>query len=669
MAVLLYHFGVPGLDGGYVGVDVFFVISGFLITRLIADEVAVTGRFDFRNFYARRIRRILPALLVTMAATAAVAIISLAPADLVAFGRSLVASAMSLSNILFWSESGYFDAASETKPLLHTWSLGVEEQFYLVWPALLYLCGRRYGKRGLFWGIVVVGAVSFLANHAAVIAQGVGYQSSLFFLPHFRVFEFAIGALGCLLSSRLIANRWVHEAMMISGLALIGWSIVRLDEGAIFPYVNAIAPCLGALLVIGAEGSRLTGSLLANGVSVWIGRISYSLYLVHWPIVVFLGQSMPTAPWGMKFLLMAALSLVAAIALHYLIEVRFRHPTPGTGKRGRLSGILAGAVALGMAGGALSASNGMPGRYQYFTPGSWGEPAGTGSPPPGGIKDEGPAGQPPAFLPLDAAMVDAGKVRRLEDLAGACRIDALADADRCFMRRPAQVLLFGNSHEPDAFNAFNQIYGQDDRVNLINFGTVNECQIVFDAGGFSSPTQELGCSERFRVLNDPAFLRQVGVIIYNTHQGFDPVARDLWRVLENVKVRNPGIRIVAIGSYLQTTMECAALYNRFRTFDACRRAEFVDYHNPRERVDSAVDQVHSLDYLYISKYRLLCGGDALENCETSAGGEPAFYDKHHLSRGFARHLGDRIAQVHGADLVRLGLPAPAGKGMEGDHAR
>lgn len=654
LAVLLFHFGVPGLGGGYVGVDVFFVISGYLITGIIVREVTATGRFDFGKFYARRIRRIFPALLATLAATTFLAIASLTPADLAAFGRSLLASAVSLSNFQFWSESGYFDAASKTKPLLHTWSLSVEEQFYLLWPAFLYLCGRLGGRKGLLWGIAVAGLLSFMANHRAVSAGEIGYQSDLFFLPHFRVFEFAIGGLGSFLATRSGLPSWAREAAMLAGLGLIAWSIVHLREGAVFPYANAIAPCLGTLLVILAVDSRVGDVLLANRWAVWGGRISYSLYLVHWPIVVFVEQYLPTVSWWGKFTLMAALSLLAAVALHYRIEARFRHGGAAANIKGRrvMPAVLLSALVLGGSGVAIASSGGMSWRYRYFTPGS--VPQAASAEP----TDRG-ASEPP-FSPLDAAMIDAGKARRFHDLAKACRIDMLFNAASCHMQRPSQVLLFGNSHEPDAFNAFNRIYGNDTRVNLISFGTVNDCAIAVDAGGVSSSTEASGCAARFRILNGKDFLDRIDVIVYNAHQGFDPVARDIWAALEAIQTRNPRIRIVAIGSYLQTAMECAALYNKYRSSAACKRSEFVNYHYPDERVISPVPQVKTLDYLYISKYRLLCGGDNLAGCETFANGELAFYDQHHLSRGFAQHLGQRIARVHRADLARIGLPVPEG---------
>ncbi len=659
MSVLLFHFGVPGWRGGYVGVDIFFVISGYLITRIITSEVVDTGKFNFRNFYARRVRRILPALIGTSVVTTILAIASLTPADLVAYGKSLAASALSLSNVLFWSESGYFDAASKTKPLLHTWSLSVEEQFYLLWPAFIYLSHRFFGRRGLVWSIAIAGIVSFIANYLTVATHGVGFKSDLFFLPQYRVFEFAIGGVGSLLMKKLPRSRSLHEFIMGLGLVLIAYSIAWLRDGMVFPYVKGIAPCLGALLIIAGSEAKTIGTLFTNRLAVWIGTISYSLYLTHWPIVVFVGQYLPTAPWATQFTLMAALSFVTATALHRFIETRFRYKGPSTGRLKLVPKILAISVAMSLLGVVVLASNGMLWRYSYFTPGSLSDDK-TAL-----IKDQADsskhhaANTTPSFHPLSSADIDAGKGRRFRDLAMACNIEVLSDPNRCFMNRPVQVLFFGNSHEPDAFNAFNHIYGKDQRVNLINFGTVNDCDMVLHGDTAYSPRHELGCDKRFATLSDKNFLKHISVVVYNTHMGFDLVAKDLWRVLAMMKRKNPSIHIIAIGSYLQTTIDCSTLYNKYKTYDACKSSKFVNHFGPNERAASPIPQVKSLDYIYISKYELFCKNGVLSTCTVFANGEPAFYDQDHLSMGFAQYMGDRIVETHRDDLIRAGLPAPS----------
>ncbi len=655
MAVLLFHFGVPGLGGGYVGVDIFFVISGYLISSIIVGELERTGHFSFRQFYARRVRRILPALIATLLATSILACVLLAPGELVAYGKSLIAASLSLSNLQFWMESGYFDTASQTKPLLHIWSLSVEEQFYLVWPALLYFSYRLFGRRGVFWGIVVAGVASFAANHVAVASQGVGVRSDLFFLPQYRVFEFAIGALGFHVIRRLPSSRGVQEGALALGVGLIVYAIVTLKEGDIFPYVNALAPCVGTLLVISARESRAAAVLLGNPLAAWLGTISYSLYLTHWPVVVFAGPYMTDVQWGYRLAVMAGLSLAAALPLHYLVERRFRHAGRSPVGAGPVSRTLAAAALCGVMGAALLVSDGMTWRYAYFTPGAV---AHNGASSPRPAAEQGAV----SFQPLAASQIEAGKARRFERLGNACTVETLDDPSRCARQRPMQVLVFGNSHEPDAFNAFDEIYGGDRRVNLISFGTVNDCALVLGKRSIVSTTTALACDKRFSVLNNEPFVQSVDVVVFNTHMGFDAIAADLWKILEILKRRNPSIRIVALGSYLQTSTDCATLYNQYRSFDACRRPEFVNYLNVDERATSPIPQVHSLDYLYISKYALLCEGSAPAGCAVEADGEPAFYDQHHLSQGFARYMGRRLAASHAAELAAVGLPVPATQG-------
>ncbi len=660
MAVLLFHFGVPGMGGGYVGVDIFFVISGYLISSIIIGELKATGTFDFAGFYARRVRRILPALIATLAAATALAWFLLTPGELVSYGRSLAAASLSVSNLQFWMESGYFDAASQTKPLLHIWSLSVEEQFYLVWPALLYFCYKAFGARGLFWGIVVAGLASFAANHVAVASQRVNTASDLFFLPHFRVFEFAIGAIGYYLMGRLPASRLLHDAFLVVGVALILYSIMALKEGDVFPYVNAIAPCVGTLLVIMSCHSRLARGLLANPLAIWIGKISYSLYLAHWPIVVFAGRYMTGTHWASKAAAMLVLSLLAAIALHYLVEVKFRHggrSAVGTGRVLRTLGAAGTCFALGV---VLFASNGMTWRYHYFSPGQFhrseliADAAATSRLHQDVAMSEEPASVP--FHPLGADEIGAGKGRRFERVMAGCSVSVLDDPLKCHLERPEQVLIFGNSHEPDAYNAFDELYRNDPRVNLISFGTVNDCQLTFGKRSFRSTTRELSCADRFAVLGSDQFIKRLNVVVFNTHMGFDAIAADLWKILEIMKRRNPSLRIIAIGSYLQTSDECASLYNRTGTFNACRDPAFVNYINVDERSKSPIPQVHSLDYLYISKYALLCPGDIPSSCAIEADQEPAFYDQHHLSLAFSHLMGRRLGEAHGKELAALGLP-------------
>jgi peptidoglycan/LPS O-acetylase OafA/YrhL len=657
LSVLFYHYRIAGFPGGYVGVDVFFVISGFLITKIIESEIRDTGKFSYAFFYKRRIRRLFPALIFTLAATSLAAFLLFVPEDFVRYGRSLAAAALSLANFHFWLESGYFDASSETKPLLHTWSLSVEEQFYLFWPALMVLVWKLRSLGARIAAVLAFGALSFLLNHLVVQGGGPGYASTIFFLTPFRGFEFALGALGAMVGDRLTRNALAHEAMTLLGLGLIAYSVATLTKDSVFPYVNALVPCVGTLLVILGRESPWTGALLRNRLMVGIGLISYSLYLAHWPILVFTRYAYFQLDSPARTAWMLAAAFGAAAFMYLFVEKPTRHYPLGSARNLFYAGNVAALLVATAVGASMARSEGWIWRYSLLGPGLLvGGTASTGSA--GGPAERGAAAPEQGFRPLTAGEIDAGKSRRFDLLHTTCNLLELNNPKRCFLDRPVQVLVFGNSHEPDAFNMLHHLYGKSAAVNIISFGTVNECDYRVVDGNITAATKALNCDTRFAILNDRRFTDRLRVVVYNSHYGFDGVAAGLWEILEVIAARNSSLRLVAIGSYIETTMDCSSIYNRTGSFDGCRSEELVRYFNPEERARSPIRQVSSLDYLYVSKYDLLCRSGTLASCAVFAGGEPAFYDTHHLSLGFARHLADLIAERHGRDLQALGLPRP-----------
>ena len=283
LSVVLYHAGFTTFGGGYVGVDIFFVISGFLITRLLVSEIVEGGgRLDFGRFYLRRARRLLPALFFTLLASSVVAIWSLSPQQLELYGASLAYSVLSVSNIYFYLQSGYFDTAAALKPLLHTWSLGVEEQFYLLWPLLLFLCVPR---RWLAATAVATAGLVSLALSEALLAE---HADAAFYLMPFRIFQFSLGASLVWLIPRQTMSETGRDALLVVGFVLIACAVFLFSDETPFPGLHALVPSFGAVLCIYAGETRRLGRLLSNRLSVSIGLISYSLYLVHWPIVSFL---------------------------------------------------------------------------------------------------------------------------------------------------------------------------------------------------------------------------------------------------------------------------------------------------------------------------------------------------------------------------------------------
>lgn len=342
--VVLFHLDIALFGGGFVGVDVFFVISGFLITSLIVEEIA-TDRFSLWNFYKRRALRILPAFLVVILAVLAASWLLLFPDETRGLGRSAVAAALFVANIHFWRRSGYFDPELESAPLLHTWTLSVEEQYYIFLPIFLMAVATFLGRRYLA-AILVVSAASFLLALWAVAR----FETAAFFMLPTRAWEFGLGSLAAVVRLPALPAIWRTGGALV-GAGLILWGVFALNEDDPFPGANALWPCLGAvLLIVLAEGTA-AGRLLATRPFVAIGRISYSLYLWHWPLIVFWKIAHYPVLGPGDVVLLTTLSLVAASLSYKLVEQPFRSPRmrarPARGALAAAAGAMALTAALG----------------------------------------------------------------------------------------------------------------------------------------------------------------------------------------------------------------------------------------------------------------------------------------------------------------------------------
>ena len=281
LGVIIFHLN-GRLPGGYVGVDVFFVISGYLVTAIIAPQMEAGG-FSLPGYFMRRVRRLYPALAVVVAAASIGAWLLLTPADLSGFGRSLFAQAALLANVYFYRDSGYFSAAAESKPLLHLWSLAVEEQFYLLYPPLLLLLFKL--KRSL-----LLGAISLLTivSFAACVYVTSASQSAAFYLLPFRAWELSVGGVVYFLGRNMKLAPVLNETLSFAGLAAIVLSMLLFSKQTVFPGAAAAIPVAGTAVCLfaGAHQQTLVGRLLGVKPLVLIGLMSYSLYLWHWPLIV-----------------------------------------------------------------------------------------------------------------------------------------------------------------------------------------------------------------------------------------------------------------------------------------------------------------------------------------------------------------------------------------------
>lgn len=316
--VILFHAGFQLFSGGYVGVDVFFVISGYLITTILINELE-DGKFSIVNFYERRARRILPALFLVMATCIPMAWVWITPSQMVDFSNSLIAVSIFASNILFWSESGYFDLASEEKPLLHTWSLAVEEQYYVLFPIFLLLVWR-FGREKVFWMIAGGALVSLLASEWGWRNE----PTANFYLAPTRAWELFAGSIAAFIASKHGVKK--NDALSLLGLMAVVFSIFAFDATTPFPSVYALVPVLGVVLLIlfGGEGT-IAARILSWKVFVGIGLISYSAYLWHQPLFAFARIRLTEHP---SQLVMGVLSLasiaLAALSWRY-VENPFRN--------------------------------------------------------------------------------------------------------------------------------------------------------------------------------------------------------------------------------------------------------------------------------------------------------------------------------------------------------
>lgn len=318
--VILFHAGFESFTGGFVGVDIFFVISGYLITSLLIKDIN-ENQFSYADFYERRARRILPALFIVTAVTIPLAWGILIPRDLKDFFQSVIAVGTFSSNILFWQEAGYFGTSSELKPLLHTWSLAVEEQFYLLFPVFLTFAWR-YGKSKVFWSICAIAVISFL------ISENWSRHNSTanFYLIISRAWELLAGSIAAFIVLKHGVRK--NDLLAFSGLGLIIFSIFYYDESTPFPGIYALLPVIGSvLLILYAQQDTYIAKLLSMKVLVGIGLISYSAYLWHQPIIALTKYKLGTElSLDVKTYTLIA-TFILTLITYYLVEKPTRKKT------------------------------------------------------------------------------------------------------------------------------------------------------------------------------------------------------------------------------------------------------------------------------------------------------------------------------------------------------
>lgn len=318
ISVILYHADVHGFSGGFVGVDIFFVISGYLITSIILRDINKEA-FSFILFYERRARRLLPVLFFVVFSCIPLSWMFMLPEELKDFSQSLVGVAVFASNVFFWLKSGYFEASSELKPLLHTWSLGVEEQFYLVFPLLfIFLLHFRY--KIMLSVIVILTVVSFISSEFGSLH----FINANFYFVFTRAWELLLGVIVALLLTKNIRRK--SDILSLFGACAIGVSIIFYDENLPYPSKFTLLPVVGTLLIITFTTKQaVLYKILGNKVAVGLGLISYSAYLWHQPIFTFF-KLYSNVISVIEISLMIAFTLILSMLTWKFVEVPFRQP-------------------------------------------------------------------------------------------------------------------------------------------------------------------------------------------------------------------------------------------------------------------------------------------------------------------------------------------------------
>ena len=681
-SVIVFHLRPDLLPGGYLGVDVFFVISGYLITSILREKTRTLERFSLLEFYVRRLRRLFPAMFVTVLASIPPAVFILPQATLIDSAKQIIAAVTNVSNIWYWYQAGYWDDSSDEKLLLHTWSLSVEEQFYILWPLIV----RSTSHMSVSQFSCVLVAILLLSLVLNVIWAVVRNEWSLesastaFFWMPFRIYEFALGGLILPQAVRLMdtsypdmptpsvramkgkrkLQHYDYEVLTTSSAFLMIFVPMLLPMSTFLPpFVVALLPCIGSCLVIRNGHRGLFSRFLTHKSLLRVGVMSYSLYLVHWPLIVLYKFKILRDLSVLESALMFALTLLLGWLNHEFVEKTFRKtkssssgfPFNFAAELQFLKFWVAASLTLLVAGVFLL-------HYSDLL---------------------APLVRQKTITPVQ---VYAGKLRRHERIKDACQLkDYYFDeaglmhaGAECHIERSLQVLVYGNSHEEDGYNSFDYVFGNSEEVNLILFGASNRL-VQKNILPFRKQAPEF---RRVEVLYSDTFLSKLDVLVISFFGAFNETEYPYteaeiyeswwpWFVAEHVLERNNNIRIIALGPYIgRLTHDCYVLYAQTGTLNACKAPEFIasstmstmktfQQCDPPASFKNII-QRDNIQYLYIDVLSMLCVKGTLESCLVEIHEEPWAYDRHHKSMAFCEFIGEQMLAKYAKQLHEFGFP-------------
>lgn len=597
LSVLLYHVDFTFFSGGYVGVDVFFVISGYLITSHILNDIN-SGTFRISLFYARRARRLIPALLFTIIVTFGAGVFIFPASNLERLGNSVIYSILSLANIFFWNESGYFDSASTLKPLLHLWSLSVEEQFYLLWPTFLLVLKRTWITPV---SIIAIGILSLVLGEYLITQD----SAAVFFLTPFRIIEFSIGGILVRIKQNTVNNNCIFEILTTAGLLLLSYSVVTYTDTTIFPGISVLLPCFATALLIFAGHAKFSGRILRNSVLTWVGIVSYSLYLAHWPIVVFYKYLTHSVLSLVDQVSILAGSFVLAVFMYSYVESPFRKYSNGAYHiRGKQYAGLVILCVITIASLALHASmnDGWTWRFKNTQ--------------------------------LTMAQIEAGKYKRFkiyQDLFPPGREDTNSVP---FKNKDKNVIILGDSHAVDALNilktAFpNYCYTQKSFSGCPPIATTDRS--LLSAG---HPGREKCISLNEEILSLLQQNEYSYIVINVLFDWYTP--GHLLNFIDEIK-KLSAAEIIVFGNYIVLNEDFPELISKN-----------IQIENTPDKIknfalyETELQEQSIGKYTFISKKSLFCKNDKIESCQMFFEEVPFTYDLHHLSYEACMYIADKI---------------------------
>ncbi|XUM22131.1 acyltransferase family protein [Bradyrhizobium oligotrophicum S58] len=602
LPVLLYHAFPAAVPGGFYGVDIFFVISGYLITGIIHKQM-LSNTFSIADFYSRRIRRIFPALITVVLVTFLIAWFFLPPRELKSLGTNIAGGAVFIQNFILLGQVGYFDLAAEKKPLLHLWSLAIEEQYYIVWPLLLMLIGS-WRRRSLAI-TVALAAASFVA---CLIVQPRAPEYA-FYLPVTRAWELLVGSgLALWVNGRsaeagprpLIDVALVRELIALASMLAIVVAFWRYGRLTPHPGVHTLLPVLGAAALIATSGTLVHRYVLASTPAVFVGLISYPLYLWHYPLMAYARIQFidPVPAWVMGAIIVA--SLVLAWATYRFIErpIRFgRRLVPL-----KVGGLVGGMVALGIVGVVADRTNGMPARIPAELRGFMLDGSETAR-----------------FWRADKCLLKPDQ--SASEFSGECAGTG---------RHPL-ILVWGDSYAASLYPGLAH-FGAERGFEVAEY-TASACPPLL---GFVHPERRFCKGANDFVIRKVAELKPDLVVFYSTWSyGPDDLRNGLDRTVAALKELNVP-KIVLLGppaTWLGESLPANVLDYYFRTHSLLpARTKFRSNDNWTRALDEFLEaQAHRVGIQYISARRMMCNDDGCLARIGADGSDLTAYDSGHLT--------------------------------------